>query len=534
MTEGLLSRSSRLPRLALNRSSPQPLVAVAGLAVPRPVAAQAEYASPSTTPLATPAVSREAPAGGPRWNELSPAHRKVLAPLAGDWNGLDARSKERWIDVAGRYPKMKPDEQQRANQRMGEWAKLTVAQRTQARMNFQEARSLSKEEREARWKAYQALPEEKKRELAAKRVAATPASGAAATVAVAHRRVPAALDTVQPKNNVVGSAAPVRAGAGSAPVVDAQRPGVTTTLLTRRATPPAHQRDGGPKIAAGPNSVDRTTLLPKRTTVAAASTAASAARPSTDERAVGGRRRRSRSAGPFELRDQRLVAAPLLRRMAAFMYEGVLLFGVLFTLNLVYYGVARAPDERGIETHTPLLVAVCFIVLGVYFIGLWTRAGQTLPMKTWHLRVLTARGHPLSPRRALARYFAAWIWILPPLALIAALGLAKSPWASLRPARRLGRAVRVQRPAPSEPAVLARLAVRHGRRHGRPLRCRCNKRLSRACHRAQATITRCSHSVSIAARAAAPIRATPRPPARSAPPSAAPAIAWSTAAATPA
>jgi hypothetical protein len=46
--------------------------------------------------------------------------------------------------------------------------------------------------------------------------------------------------------------------------------------MTRRATPPAHQHDGAPKIAAGPNSVDRTTLLPKHTTVAAASTAASA------------------------------------------------------------------------------------------------------------------------------------------------------------------------------------------------------------------------------------------------------------------
>ena len=275
MTEGFLSRS-RLPRL-LESLVAAALVAAAGFSASGAFAAQAEYAGPSTTPLATPAVNGEAAAGGPAWNELNPAHRKVLAPLANDWNSLDARSKERWIDVAGRYPKMKPDEQQRANQRMGEWSHMTVAQRTQARMNFQEARSLSKEEREARWKAYQALPEEKKRELAAKRVAATPASGASATVAVAHRRVPAALDTVQPKNNVVGSAAPVHAGAGSAPVVDAKRPGVTTTLLTRRATPPAHQHDGALKIAAGPNAVDRTTLLPKHTTVAAASTAASGA-----------------------------------------------------------------------------------------------------------------------------------------------------------------------------------------------------------------------------------------------------------------
>ena len=271
MTEGFLSRS-RLPRL-LESLAAATLVAAAGFLASAATAAQAEYAGPSTTPLATPAAKPEA--GGPVWTELSPAHRKVLAPLASDWNGLDARSKERWIDVAGRYPKMKPDEQQRANQRMGEWAHMSVAERTQARMNFQEASSLSKEEREARWKAYQALPEEKKRELAAKRVEAR-AGAASANVAAVRRHAPAALDTVQPKNNVIGAAAPVRNAAGSAPAAATKPVGVTTTLLTRKATPPAHQHDGAPKIAAGPNAVDRTTLLPKHTTVAAAGPAASA------------------------------------------------------------------------------------------------------------------------------------------------------------------------------------------------------------------------------------------------------------------
>ena len=270
MTEGFLSRSpsSRL----LESLAAAALIAAAGFCACSAVAAQAEYAGSATTPK-----TARPEAGGPSWTELSPAHRKVLAPLSGDWNGLDARSKERWMDVAGRYPKMAPDEQQRANQRMGEWAHMTVAERTQARMNFQETRNVSKEEREARWKAYQALPEEKKRELAAKRVVA-PASAAQANAAVVRRHVPPPLDTVQPKNNVVGAAAPVRTAAGSAPAA-AQRPGVTTTLLTRRATPPAHQHDGAPKIAAGPNSVDRNTLLPKHTTVAAANPAASAPAP---------------------------------------------------------------------------------------------------------------------------------------------------------------------------------------------------------------------------------------------------------------
>ena len=269
MTEAFLPRLP-LPRL-LETLAAAVLVAAFGFSASTAIAAPAEHPGASATPVST----ARPEVGGPRWADLSGAQRKILAPLSNDWNGLDARSKERWIDVAGRYPKMGAEEQQRANQRMGEWSRMTVAQRTQARMNFQEARALSKEEREARWKAYQALPEEKRRELAAKRAAA-PASTASAAVAVVRRHAPPPLDTVQPKNNHVSSAAQPRSAAGSAPPGVAQRPGVTTTLLNHRAAPPAHQRDGGLKISAGPNSVDRNTLLPKHTTVAAASAGASA------------------------------------------------------------------------------------------------------------------------------------------------------------------------------------------------------------------------------------------------------------------
>jgi hypothetical protein len=257
---------SPIPRL-IESLAAAALVAAVGFG------ASAALATNGSSPAATAA---KADAGGPTWNELAPSHRQVLAPLANDWNGLDSRSKERWIDVAGRFPKMPPDEQQRATQRMGEWAHMTVQQRTQARTVFQETRSLSKEEREARWKAYQALPEEKKRELAAKRAAA-PASGAPSTTAFARRHAPQAVDTVQPKNNVIGGGAAAHAPAGSAPLLaEPKRPGVTTTLLTRRATPPAHQREGAPKIAVGPNAVDRKTLLPKHANVAAAPASAPA------------------------------------------------------------------------------------------------------------------------------------------------------------------------------------------------------------------------------------------------------------------
>ncbi len=59
-----------------------------------------------------------------------------------------------------------------------------------------------------------------------------------------------------------------------------------------------------------------------------------------------------------------------------------------------------------------------FLALSVYFIGFWVRAGQTLAMKTWHLRLVRQDGHPLLPTQAAARYLASWLWFLPPLAVI--------------------------------------------------------------------------------------------------------------------
>ena len=115
--------------------------------------------------------------------------------------------------------------------------------------------------------------------------------------------------------------------------------------------------------------------------------------------------------------DAPLATAPLYRRMMAFLYEGVLLFGILVATALAY-GIAV--QQTNAMQHRTGLIAVCFFVLGLYFIGTWTHGGQTLAMKTWHLRVLTDTGAPLTPRRALMRYVASWVWFVPPLAFASA------------------------------------------------------------------------------------------------------------------
>jgi hypothetical protein len=259
-----------------------PLLSAASLSVAAGFFVSAALAAPPSTPSATtptrPAAGQNgAPhpdAGGPRWNELTPEQRRVLAPLSNDWNSIDDRGKERWLGVAGRFPKMPPEEQQRANQRMVEWSHMTPQQRTQARLNFQESRGVSKEERQARWQAYQALPEEEKRELA-KRAAAGSSAGSAASgpSANGHHKHSTPVEVVQPKTNVVSPVKETRTPVDPGSVAFEVRPGATTTLVNRKAAPPAHQKDGQPKIATGPNSVDRTTLLPKRGPQAAVSSA---------------------------------------------------------------------------------------------------------------------------------------------------------------------------------------------------------------------------------------------------------------------
>jgi uncharacterized RDD family membrane protein YckC len=102
----------------------------------------------------------------------------------------------------------------------------------------------------------------------------------------------------------------------------------------------------------------------------------------------------------------------LARRLAALLYEGVLLFGVVMGAGLVY-GIAT--DQRHALTGALGLRVVLFLVLGLYFVHFWTRRGQTLAMQTWHIRLVGPTGEPPGTGRAITRYLLAWLWFVPAL-----------------------------------------------------------------------------------------------------------------------
>lgn len=98
--------------------------------------------------------------------------------------------------------------------------------------------------------------------------------------------------------------------------------------------------------------------------------------------------------------------------MACWLYESLLLFGIVFVGGLV---LGSAGVLLGAPLSPSTLQAILFIVLGSYFAWFWSR-GQTLAMKTWRITVVDQHGRRLTPVRALTRYALSWLWLLPPLA----------------------------------------------------------------------------------------------------------------------
>jgi len=252
--------------------------AVAGFCVGLTGLSWAAASSAQGTAASSPtraAAAKPAPEQGVRWRDLKASQQSVLRPLEHEWPTIGALHKQKWVELSADFSKRTPAEQARIQERMSEWARLTTQERSQARMNFQEAKQLNPTDRKARWDEYQALPPEKKQQLAARAAPATASANAAA-----QKSAPPPRDT-QAKSNIVPNPALAATPKVIAPTVVQARPGATTTLITKRPTPPSHQQTGLPKIAATPEFVNKATLLPQRGPQGAAtrSAASSAPRP---------------------------------------------------------------------------------------------------------------------------------------------------------------------------------------------------------------------------------------------------------------
>lgn len=100
----------------------------------------------------------------------------------------------------------------------------------------------------------------------------------------------------------------------------------------------------------------------------------------------------------------RLPGARGVTRSVCLIYEALLLFAVLFAASFVYLLLFRA---LSFAPPRSVLQAYLAVVAGAYFVGQWTRGGQTLPMKTWRIKLVSRNGGAVSCRQALVRYVVA-------------------------------------------------------------------------------------------------------------------------------
>ena len=91
-------------------------------------------------------------------------------------------------------------------------------------------------------------------------------------------------------------------------------------------------------------------------------------------------------------------APGLWRRMACWIYEGILLFGVVFLAGYLFGTLSQT--RNALDNRHPLQ-AFLAVVFGIYFVWFWSK-GQTLAMKTWNIRLVDRHGHAVTQARALA------------------------------------------------------------------------------------------------------------------------------------
>ena len=101
------------------------------------------------------------------------------------------------------------------------------------------------------------------------------------------------------------------------------------------------------------------------------------------------------------------------RRFSSMMYEGVLLFAVVFLASYLFDTLTQS--RSGLMFRHERQVAL-FLAIGIYFVLSWKYKGQTLPMKTWNIRLIDKNGLPPTVGRLILRYVLAW-----PIPLIAIL-----------------------------------------------------------------------------------------------------------------
>jgi len=92
--------------------------------------------------------------------------------------------------------------------------------------------------------------------------------------------------------------------------------------------------------------------------------------------------------------------APLWRRLAALFYDSLLLFALL----MLAIAAAFVLKQGAIDAQNLFFRLYLLMVAALFFCGFWVAGGETLGMRSWHIRVERRDGRPLGWWQALWRF----------------------------------------------------------------------------------------------------------------------------------
>ncbi len=116
---------------------------------------------------------------------------------------------------------------------------------------------------------------------------------------------------------------------------------------------------------------------------------------------------------PFNEND--LPRAGILRRLAALLYDGFLVFAMWMFIGYAVLGVFGTDSNQLVDgtVQTDSVVSAIIFILMVasssgFYLWFWTRGGQTLGMISWRIKAVSLDGSAMTWQQGLIRFFAAW------------------------------------------------------------------------------------------------------------------------------
>jgi len=95
--------------------------------------------------------------------------------------------------------------------------------------------------------------------------------------------------------------------------------------------------------------------------------------------------------------------ASLFRRLAALLYDSLLLLAVLFIATAILLPLTGGEAF----SHNPLLTSYLLFISFFFYSWFWMHGGQTLGMRSWKLQLLNINPGPITLWQALLRFMVA-------------------------------------------------------------------------------------------------------------------------------